>query len=96
MVLFQEERIEMHADAGHFYVNVGSGCELTDRDRDRAAEIALAEGHDGSGNPLVNLDGSRALHPHMDPLHVEVFVRQTPLEYLNETENFYELHQHST
>ena len=61
----QTERIEMHSEAGFFSMQIGSGCALEDTDRDRAAAVALGEGHDGSGNPLVHSDGSLALLPQM-------------------------------
>ena len=66
-----EDLIAIHAEADFYLKKFGSGCALEDEDRDRAAGIALGEGHDGSGNPLVNSDGSLWQLPQLDHFPVE-------------------------
>ena len=63
-----EDNIAMHAEGGHFERNLcATGFSFEDRDRDRAAGLALSEGQDGEGRTMFNSDGSLATYPPRDP-----------------------------
>ncbi len=66
-----DDNISMHTEGGHYAQEVGTGNRLSDLDQEMAAGISLSEGQDGSGNPLVNADGSRAEFDGSDKDHVE-------------------------
>ena len=55
----QADNIQQHAEAGHYY---GQGAPVGELpgDADLAASLAVGEGQNGMGVPLVNTDGSLA------------------------------------
>jgi hypothetical protein len=54
----EDSQVEMHAEAGHYQQEAGTGCRFVDEDALHAASVALAEGQDGAGRLLANADGS--------------------------------------